>query len=523
MLLNAGAVHHIGPNRLYVALARRLARARRPRAARRLSPASATARRAPASPRTSSTARTRSTTSAPPSRDARRAGRAARSRRRPVLGRLPRVQGRGRRPADRHGRRDQPAHVLLQAGHAARLRRVPRHRRGAAATGRLCDARRVEEAAARRGRPARASRASSSSARGDRARIARATCCAGCACRCPTISAASCSRSRAAASTLRFVFARGDPGLAMLREQGGSAVEQLRARGRARDRRRSTAPITRSRRGGRIRCCSPRSMRADGGVSPIASGAARLAAPGAVERGHMPALDGLRGIAILLVLAHALRHDRPAQPVPARSSTSRSTPAGSACSCSSCCRASSSPASCSTRASGARYFRGFFTRRVLRIFPLYYATLLVAFVIVPLVADVPAGHGDQPGVAVDVPRRTSRRRSAAASRRCRTSGRSPSRSSSTWCGRSSCSSRGRRGVLAVGARWWSRRDRRARRTCARRWGAEAAYTFTPCRMDALAMRRDRRGVACAATALPGAIARRRRRADAAVRSSPPVS
>jgi peptidoglycan/LPS O-acetylase OafA/YrhL len=100
-------------------------------------------------------------------------------------------------------------------------------------------------------------------------------------------------------------------------------------------------------------------------------------------RGHLPALDGIRGIAILLVLAHNFNIASGPLSLPARAASlfmdwgwvgvqlffvlsgflitgilfdTRESPG---------------------------YFRTFFTRRVLRIFPLYYAVLIVAFLILP--------------------------------------------------------------------------------------------------------------------------------------------
>jgi peptidoglycan/LPS O-acetylase OafA/YrhL len=113
-------------------------------------------------------------------------------------------------------------------------------------------------------------------------------------------------------------------------------------------------------------------------------------------RGHVPALDGLRGVAILLVLGHAL------DVVPAV------VPAGGAV-------ASAVDHALDLGWIGVQLFfvlsgflitgilvdgvtrphgyRDFFVRRLLRIFPLYYAALVVAYVLVPLVATPPPDHG----------------------------------------------------------------------------------------------------------------------------------
>lgn len=115
--------------------------------------------------------------------------------------------------------------------------------------------------------------------------------------------------------------------------------------------------------------------------------------PGALGSGRMPALDGLRGIAILLVLAHGfdviqtthgfghavdLALDLGWIGVQLFFVLSGFLITGILL---------------DTRTHSG-YYKKFLVRRVLRIFPLYYATLFVAYFIAPHVVYVPPGHGD---------------------------------------------------------------------------------------------------------------------------------
>jgi peptidoglycan/LPS O-acetylase OafA/YrhL len=117
-----------------------------------------------------------------------------------------------------------------------------------------------------------------------------------------------------------------------------------------------------------------------------------------VKRAHIPALDGLRGIAILLVFAHTFDViHAPTGPghhvdllldfgwigVKLFFVLSGFLITG--------ILLDTAPA---TRRAAPRYFRTVWIRRVLRIFPLYYGVLVVAFVIVPRLWATPPGHGD---------------------------------------------------------------------------------------------------------------------------------
>jgi peptidoglycan/LPS O-acetylase OafA/YrhL len=197
-------------------------------------------------------------------------------------------------------------------------------------------------------------------------------------------------------------------------------------------------------------------------------------------RDHMPALDGLRGIAVLLVLAHAF--DLVSSPVSLDAVLgvgwigvqlffvlsgflitgilldTRDSP---------------------------RYYKNFYTRRTLRIFPLYYMVLIVAFIIIPLDADPPAGHGSHQFWLW-----TYTNNFAAPF------GKEEHAFPHFWSLAVEeqfylvwpfiVKAVGRRGVtiiaplaviVAIGARIYAREH----------FGQQAAYMFTPCRMDALAL------------------------------------
>jgi len=119
-------------------------------------------------------------------------------------------------------------------------------------------------------------------------------------------------------------------------------------------------------------------------------------APGAPAPGaHHPALDGLRGVAVLLVLSFHFLHVDGEGGVVERTllSASRSGWAGVDLFFVLSGFLITGILLDARGASG--YFRAFYARRVLRIFPLYYAYLAVLFLVVPLLSSLDVKSGTQ--------------------------------------------------------------------------------------------------------------------------------
>jgi peptidoglycan/LPS O-acetylase OafA/YrhL len=199
---------------------------------------------------------------------------------------------------------------------------------------------------------------------------------------------------------------------------------------------------------------------------------------------HMPALDGLRGIAILLVLAHGFDVIR-TQTGPGHDIDLVLDLGWIGVQLFFVLSGFLITGILLDTQGSPTYYRSFFARRVLRIFPLYYGVLIVAYALVPLIATPPPGHGDHQVWLWTY-----------TANFAEPLGKSEPAFPHFW---SLCVEEqfylvwpfvvrfaGRVGVIvlgvalvgvAIGSRLYVRQ----------RWGDDAAYMFTPCRMDALAI------------------------------------
>ena len=424
--------------------------------------------------------------------------------RRAVLGRLPRLQGGRRRRPGRRRRGHQPADVLLEGGHACSTTRPtgssPRRRATAArcatsTSGRSSCA--ATSACARR--PARMSRRAAARllerardvlAPGRRA-VARQS----------RRRARGCwrrARSRCASCSPTAI-----PGSRCCAGRAARRSRRSRAR-RAVDRGHRRARPHLHRRCGRTarspRCsrrCS--NDRRRGAEREMATPPTPSTPPGPGD--HVPALDGVRGLAVLLVLAHNLNVLGDGGPAPVRALGLAMRPGlGGRAAVLRAVRLPDHRHPARHRARADNYYRSFLGRRMLRIFPLYYAVLLVAFVAVPLVTGS-AIAGAQHQVWLWTYSVNWVDPLGSTSRCSRTSGRWPSRSSSTCAGRCWCTG--------------CRRGRCCR--CVSPGGGRAAQPHRPARRRDLA----RRGLRV--HDLPGRRPGRRRRRRRCWSAGPPPS
>jgi peptidoglycan/LPS O-acetylase OafA/YrhL len=112
---------------------------------------------------------------------------------------------------------------------------------------------------------------------------------------------------------------------------------------------------------------------------------------------RIPALDGVRGLAIILVLLHQFNIVRPGSSLPARLLTAVVEPGWIGVQLFFVLSGFLITGTLLDSKASPRYFSTFYLRRFLRIFPLYYLILAVTFVLLPwltplLGSPAPAGH-----------------------------------------------------------------------------------------------------------------------------------
>jgi peptidoglycan/LPS O-acetylase OafA/YrhL len=125
-------------------------------------------------------------------------------------------------------------------------------------------------------------------------------------------------------------------------------------------------------------------------VTDIAAfNAASTSVGGRVEKAHLPALDGLRGIAILLVLSSHLIDASSIHSRFARALISIPHSGWAGVDLFFVLSGFLITGILLDNKSAPGYFRNFYARRILRIFPLYYAILILVFGLLPYVAAFP--------------------------------------------------------------------------------------------------------------------------------------
>jgi peptidoglycan/LPS O-acetylase OafA/YrhL len=132
------------------------------------------------------------------------------------------------------------------------------------------------------------------------------------------------------------------------------------------------------------------------GSPPAPGDAPTPAALARTLRGQMPGLDALRGLAIVVVIAHRANVTTSPESLPARAACALMDGGWVGVQLFFVLSGFLITGILLDSRDGDGYYRSFFARRVLRIFPLYYLVLVTALLVVPLATGrQPAGHEHQ--------------------------------------------------------------------------------------------------------------------------------